>query len=92
MRNLEAYYRDEQDWSAGPHLFVAGDLIWVFTPLTTSWMHLPCWNAISWGIEMVGEYEEEPFDPGARENTVDALAILLRDYFAGTVVAAIRSI
>jgi len=41
---------------------------------------------------MVGEYEEEPFDPGARENTVDALAILLRDYFAGTVVAAIRSI
>src|SRR5438477_12996187 len=36
MRNLEAYYRDEQGWSAGPHLFVADDLIWAFTPLTTS--------------------------------------------------------
>jgi hypothetical protein len=69
MRNLEAYYRDEQGWSAGPHLFVADDLIWAFTPLTTSGVHSPSWNAISWGIEMVGEYEEEPhwrsFTPGA---------------------------
>ena len=44
MRNLEAYYRDEQDWSAGPHLFVADDLIWVFTPLRTSWVHSPSWD------------------------------------------------
>jgi len=76
MRNLEAYYRDEQGWSAGPHLFVADDLIWAFTPLTTSGVHSPSWNGISWGIEMVGEYEEEPFNAGVRENTVDALAIL----------------
>ena len=76
MRNLEEYYRDEQRWSAGPHLFVADDLIWVFTPLTTSGVHSPSWNGISWGVEMVGEYELEPFSPAVRENTVDALAIL----------------
>src|SRR5262249_39336749 len=76
MRNLEAYYRDEQRWSAGPHLFVADDLIWVFTPLTASGVHSPSWNALAWGVEMVGEYEEEPFSPAVRENTVDALAIL----------------
>lgn len=76
MLNLQSYYRDEQHWSAGPHLFIADDLIWVFTPLTTSGVHSPSWNGISWGVEMVGEYEEEPFNPGVRENTVDALAIL----------------
>ena len=76
MRNLESYYRDVQQWSAGPHLFVADDLIWAFTPLTTSGVHSPSWNAISWGMEMVGEFEEEAFDPGVRENAVDALVTL----------------
>jgi len=30
MQNLQHYYRDTQHWSAGPHLFIADDLIWVF--------------------------------------------------------------
>lgn len=76
MRNLESYYRDEQKWSGGPHLFIADDFIWVFTPLTTSGVHSPSWNSISWGMELVGEYDDEPFNPGVRENAVDALAIL----------------
>jgi peptidoglycan hydrolase-like protein with peptidoglycan-binding domain len=76
MRNLESYYRDDQHWSAGPHLFVADDLIWVFTPLTTSGTHSPSWNGVSWGMELVGEYDEEPFNPAVRENAVDALATL----------------
>ena len=61
MRNLQSYYREVQNWSAGPHLFIADDLIWVFTPLTTSGIHSPSWNAISWGIEMVGEFQQEAF-------------------------------
>jgi hypothetical protein len=76
MRNLESYYRDDQRWSAGPHLFVADDLIWVFTPLTTSGTHSPSWNGVAWGVELVGEYDEEPFNPAVRENAVDALAAL----------------
>jgi N-acetylmuramoyl-L-alanine amidase/Putative peptidoglycan binding domain len=76
MRNLESYYRDKQRWSAGPHLFVADDLIWVFTPLTTSGVHSPSWNGVAWGMELVGEYDEEPFNPAVRENAVDALAAL----------------
>src|SRR6266851_1193049 len=63
MRGLETYYRDTQGWSAGPHLFVADDLIWVFTPLTTSGVHAPSWNHVSWGVEMVGDDTVEPFDP-----------------------------
>lgn len=80
MRNLENYYRNpgpnKKAWSAGPHLFIADDLIWVFTPLTTSGVHSPSWNLESWGVEMVGDYNREPFNAGVRANTVDALAIL----------------
>jgi N-acetylmuramoyl-L-alanine amidase-like protein len=76
MHGLESYYRDTKHWSAGPHLFVADDLIWVFTPLTTSGIHSPSWNHVSWGVEMVGDYTAEPFDPRVRDNAVEALAIL----------------
>ncbi len=78
MQNLQSYYRDQMHWSAGPHLFVADDLIWAFTPLTTSGVHSPSWNGISWGVEMVGEYEIEPFSAQVRDNAVQALAVLHR--------------
>ncbi len=76
MQGLQSYYRDQMHWSAGPHLFIANDLIWVFTPLTTSGIHSPSWNAISWGVEMVGDYSSEPFGPAVRNNAVSALASL----------------
>jgi len=76
MQNLVHYYHDEQKWSAGPHLFVADDLIWAFTPLTTSGRHSPSWNMTSWGVEMVGEYESEVFADAVRDNAVAALATL----------------
>src|SRR5437879_1181390 len=48
MKGLESYYKNDQKWSAGPHLFVADDLIWAFTALNTSGVHAPSWNHISW--------------------------------------------
>jgi len=76
MKNLEHYYRDLQGWSAGPHLFVADDLIWVFTPLNVPGVHSPSWNAISWGVEIVGDYVSEPFRSDVRDNTLSALSTL----------------
>ncbi|HLJ26405.1 MAG TPA: peptidoglycan recognition family protein [Candidatus Angelobacter sp.] len=76
MQELQKYYRDVQHWSAGPHLFVADDLIWVFTPLNTPGVHSPSWNAISWGVEIVGDYDLEPLSDGTRENAVTALSAL----------------
>jgi len=76
MRNLESFYRDTQQWSAGPHLFVADDVIWVFTPLNVSGVHSPSWNSISWGVEMVGDYATEDFGPAVKGNAINALAIL----------------
>ena len=76
MRNLESFYRDTQKWSGGPHLFVADDLIWVFTPLNLPGVHSPSWNSLTWGVEMVGDYATEVFHPGVRANAVHALATL----------------
>ena len=78
--NLERFYRDEQRWKAGPHLFIDDRQLWVFTPLTVSGTHSPSWNKTSLGIEMLGDYEKEGFDNGrgrkVRDHTVAALATL----------------
>lgn len=78
LRNLEGYYRDKQGWKAGPHWFVtpnnAGLL--AFTPSTVPGTHSPSWNSQSLGVEMVGDYQSEPFDPGVRRNTIALLAEL----------------
>ena len=76
MANLESYYRDSMKWSAGPHLFIADDLVWVFTPLTVSGIHSPSWNFISWGVEMVGDFNREAFTSPQRDNVIRALATL----------------
>lgn len=76
MLNLEHYYRDIMGWSAGPHLFVSDRSINLFTPLTVPGVHSPSWNHVSWGVEMVGDYNTEPFGPKVEANVVAALATL----------------
>ena len=80
LSGLERYYRDEKGWSAGPHLFVDDYQIWIFTPLTETGVHSPSWNSVSWGVEMLGDYDSEEFDTGrgalVKANTVAAIAIL----------------
>jgi N-acetylmuramoyl-L-alanine amidase len=76
MKNLEDFYKNQQKWSAGPHLFVADDLIWTFTPLTMSGVHSPSWNSVAWGVEMVGDYNVEPFGDEVFNNAVSSLAAL----------------
>jgi hypothetical protein len=80
IRNLEAFYRDEKGWSAGPHLFVDDLQIWEFTSLTVSGVHSPSWNAIALGIEMLGDFDSESFSSGrglkVRRNSVAAMVSL----------------
>lgn len=80
IANLECYYRDRKCWSAGPHLFIDDRQIWVFTPLTMSGVHSPSWNKVALGIEMLGDYDREPFDSGrgaaVRDNAIAAMATL----------------
>ena len=80
IKNLESFYKDQQKWSAGPHLFIDDKQIWVFTPLTTSGVHSPSWNSVAFGIEMLGDYAVDAFSTGrglkVRKNTVAAIAAL----------------
>lgn len=78
MKGLENYYKVDKKWSAGPHLFVADDLIWLFTSLTTPGVHAPSWNSISWGIETVGDWNVEPLQPNVYANTIAVLTALHR--------------
>ena len=55
---------------------IADDLIWAFTPLNLQGVHAPSWNAISWGVELVGDYSTEPLSEGVRQNAISALASL----------------
>lgn len=75
-QNLVGYYRDQQHWQAGPHLFVTPAGILAFSPLIGPGTHSPAWNSISWGVETVGEFETDPFTGAVRDNLVAALAIL----------------
>jgi hypothetical protein len=76
MKGFESYYRDTQGWSAGPHLFIADDLIWVFTPLTVPGVHSPSWNNVAWGVELVGDYAIEQITAALKSNAILALATL----------------
>jgi hypothetical protein len=78
INNFVSYYRDTMGWNAGPHLFIDDKQIWVFTPLTVSGVHSPCFNKTALGFEMLGDYETESFKTGrglaVRKNAVAALA------------------
>jgi hypothetical protein len=76
MDALERYYRDEQHWSAGPHLFIDDAVVWVGTPLTVPGVHSPSWNGVSWGVETVGDYDRERWLPAIAQNLASALATL----------------
>lgn len=67
MENFVDFYKNIQHWHAGPHLFVAPEGIWIFTPLTEPGVHSPSYNNTHLGVEMVGEYQTEPFDRGPGE-------------------------
>lgn len=59
MTNLAYYYGEEMGWSAGPHLFIDEDEIWVFSPLDRRGVHAASFNRTSWGIEMLGNFDVE---------------------------------
>lgn len=83
MHGLRTFYASK-GWTAGPHLFlVAGagpdrDGIWQLTPLTQPGVHAgPC-NTTHWGVEVVGDYDTQPWPPAVAELTIGVLAALLR--------------
>lgn len=75
-------------WSAGPHLFLAADVphaidagIWAGTPLAVSGIHAGACNADHIGVEIVGDYDREPWPP-AVSDLVYGVTLALMDWAA----------
>ena len=79
MENLREYYGG-LGWKGGPHAFVDDNGIWAFNPLNRAGRHSPSWNRLSWGVEMLGEFDDESFSSGrgakVGDNAVRAVAVL----------------
>ena len=80
--SLDNYYKG-LGWHAGPHLVVCPDYVWVLCDLTLPGVSVSCWNAITFGIEMVGDYDvgaQDQFSTGegakVRDNAAAVLAAL----------------
>lgn len=92
LRNLEHYYgapprpdgKGGKGWSGAPHLFIddRDDGIIVFQRLDRRGVHAASFNSNSWGIEMLGNYDEEPFHTGRgaaiRDLAMEALALMCK--------------
>jgi peptidoglycan hydrolase-like protein with peptidoglycan-binding domain len=78
---LNHYYQG-LGWHAGPHLVCCPDYIWVLCDPEADGVSVSCWNRLTFGIEMVGNFEVGGDDPktgeGAKviDNAVFALAAL----------------
>jgi hypothetical protein len=75
MHNLAGYYGG-LGWSAGPHFFITPRHICVLSPPTRRGVHAVSFNAVSWGVETVGDFDVEPFEGPIRDNLVGALAAM----------------
>jgi hypothetical protein len=58
MMNLRSYYTS-LGWDRGPHLFVDDRRIWVFSPITAKAIHAVSFNSKRFGIEILGDYDNE---------------------------------
>ena len=73
---MKAYY-EKKKWSAGPHLFVAEDGVWLFSPMCLDGIHAGTLNHRSIGIEVVGDYDNEIWSGKTKENALGAIKILM---------------
>ena len=83
---MKAYYerqlwtdstgREHEGWTAGPHLFVADDGIWLFSDLRYDGVGAYGHNYRSRHLEMVGDYDAERPSGAVLSNTIAALGIL----------------
>lgn len=85
IMGLKNYYEGKK-WSAGPHLFIAEDGIWLFTPMKDVGIHASSLNSwrtklgrlggYSIGIEVVGDYDIERWTGETLKNALGVMQIL----------------
>lgn len=87
LDNIMRYYRDQLEWTAGPHLFIDERWIWLFTPMYDVGIHAAQGNSYrdsagklhySIGIEVVGYYEKVTWPLRVAANVAGAVAVLAK--------------
>lgn len=76
INGLKAYY-EGKGWPSGPHLFVAEDGIWLFSPMNKDGIHAGTLNFHSIGIEVVGDYDNEVWSGQTKANALGAIKALM---------------
>lgn len=76
IQGLKSYY-EGKGWPAGPHLFIAEDGIWLFSPMRHDGIHAGELNHRSVGIEVVGDYDTEQWSGKTKSNALGAIKSLM---------------
>jgi hypothetical protein len=76
IQGLKNYY-EGKGWSAGPHLFIAEDGIWLFSPMRENGIHAGQLNDRSVGIEVVGDYDNQKWPERTKYYTLGAIKALM---------------
>lgn len=76
LRNLASYYGNELRWSSAPHFFFTPKHYCVLSPPERRGIHAVSFNALSWGVEMVGNFDREEMTDELRERYVTGVACL----------------
>jgi hypothetical protein len=76
LKNLAEYYGNTMRWSSGPHFFFTPDHFCVLSPPTARGVHAVSFNATSWGVECVGDFDREQFSGLVRGKYIEGLACL----------------
>ncbi len=84
MDNLKFFY-EKKGWTSGPHLFLAKltpgpftDGIWAGTPLAVPGTHAGACNSSHIGIEIVGNYDTEPWPAAVAEMVYGTTLALMK--------------
>jgi hypothetical protein len=76
LKNLAAYYGNDLKWSCGPHFFFTPNNFCVLSPPERRGIHAASFNANSWGVEMVGNFDIETWGGAHRSKYIEGLACL----------------
>ncbi len=76
MKNLARYYGVDLGWSSGPQFFFTPKNYCVLSLPDRRGVHAAAFNAASWGVEAVGNFDVEPFDGVMKERVIEGLACL----------------
>lgn len=76
INGLKGYY-EGKGWPAGPHILIAEDGIWLFSPMRKDGIHAAAFNHRTIGIEVVGDYDNQIWKGETKYNALGTIKALM---------------